>query len=205
MAPVVGIVGASGSGKTALASALVPSLRSVGVSVGYLEHAHAGFAIDRPDSDSGRLHTAGADPVVVLGPDELFTRETGPTTIERALARLAHCDLVLAEGFHDAAWPKILVTRDGGERRDAAPPLLAEVHTNGSGQHAADDLESVTALLLKESSRARGTGRVTLRADGNDIPLSGFADDIIAGTVLGMVKALKGVDDPETVELTLGH
>ncbi|MEZ5169292.1 MAG: molybdopterin-guanine dinucleotide biosynthesis protein B [Acidimicrobiia bacterium] len=204
MARVVGIVGASGSGKTALASALVARLGATGLTVGYLEHAHAGFEIDRSDSDSGRLHTAGADPVVVLGPDEIFSRERGPATTEQALGRLVHCDLVLAEGFHDAPWPKIRVTRRGGERRDVTPPVLAEVETGPNGEPADDDVERLSAELVDVSNQAGEAVQITLRVDGRDVSLVGFAGRIVAGTVLGMVGTLKGVDNPGTVELTVG-
>ena len=39
--------------------------------------------------------------------------------------------------------------------------------------------------------------------DGQDIPIGKFVEEIVSGGILGMVNSLKGVDDPEKVEITL--
>ncbi len=203
----MGIVGASRAGKTTLAASLVERLGSRGLRVGYLKHAHKGFDVDRPESDSGRLRAAGADPVAVVGPEELFVLErcapdaTGPTP-DRALTRLAGCDLVLVEGFHEAPWSKIRVTAVDDEPREAAGPILADLRTDEQGRCDPDDLDGLVESLADE---ARGDPEtpVTLTVDGVVVPLVGFAGKIVVGTVLGMVGTLKGVDEPRTVELTI--
>jgi hypothetical protein len=48
------------------------------------------------------------------------------------------------------------------------------------------------------------SGKTTLLVNGEPITLNRFAQDIIAGAILGILSALKGVDkDIKTVEVTL--
>ncbi len=45
--------------------------------------------------------------------------------------------------------------------------------------------------------------RVTIKVDGTEIDLNSFAERMLGGGVVGMIKALRGVEDPEKVELKL--
>lgn len=48
------------------------------------------------------------------------------------------------------------------------------------------------------------SGKTTLSVNGKPITLNLFAQDIIAGAILGILSSLKGVDkDIKTVEVTL--
>ena len=48
------------------------------------------------------------------------------------------------------------------------------------------------------------SGKTTLIVNGETVTLNRFAQDIIAGAILGILSALKGVDkDIKTVEVTL--
>jgi molybdopterin-guanine dinucleotide biosynthesis protein B len=49
---VIGLVGSSGSGKTALIANLLPLLTDAGLRISTVKHAHHGFDIDRPGKDS---------------------------------------------------------------------------------------------------------------------------------------------------------
>ena len=62
---VLGVIGWSGSGKTALLVALIPLLRGRGISVSTIKHTHHGFDMDRPGKDSYRHREAGAHEVLV--------------------------------------------------------------------------------------------------------------------------------------------
>ena len=111
----MGIVGWSGSGKTTLIEEIIPLIRTRGLSVSTVKHAHHGFDIDRPGKDSFRHRQAGASEVLVVSNGRwALMHENAPaddTSLEQLLTRLAPCDIVLVEGFKSRAIPKLEVWR----------------------------------------------------------------------------------------------
>jgi len=127
---VVAFVGWSGSGKTTLIERLIPLLRETGLVVGYLKSTHHGFEMDREGKDSDRMFRAGAEPVVVVSPDEGAVRfPVRERRDPRALvAKYAPaCDLVLVEGFKGSDLPKIEVAKGEPLLDGDDPTLLALV------------------------------------------------------------------------------
>lgn len=127
--PVLGLVAPSGSGKTTLLHALVPILKAEGLRIGYLKHAHHSFDLDRPGKDSYRIREAGADQTLLASRErwalQVESRPRGAEPDLRAmLARFpaGTLDLVLAEGFKHAAYPKIEVYRPAA----GEPPLYLQ-------------------------------------------------------------------------------
>jgi|GEM_PF-600256 len=111
---VMGIIGWSGSGKTALLVELLSRLRADGVSVSTIKHAHHGFDMDRPGKDSFRHREAGAHEVLVTsGARWALLHETeGPEPgLDELLGRLDPVDLVLVEGYKSHSFPKLEVHR----------------------------------------------------------------------------------------------
>ena len=116
--PLLGICAYSGTGKTTLLERLIPLLRSGGLRLALLKHAHHSFDIDQPGKDSHTLRKAGAEQVLVASRHRMaLIREcTGPTR-EPRLADLLPCidtrglDLVLVEGFKHERIPKIELHR----------------------------------------------------------------------------------------------
>ena len=178
MPPVVGFVGVSGSGKTTLITRVLPELRSAGLRVAVLKHAHCGFDMDRPGKDSFRVREAGAAEVLIAS----RTRWAHLGEIEgdldeppfRALLDQfdpARVDLVLAEGFARESYPKIEVYRPAlGEppRCWPADPRVIAVASDGPLAVAPPvrrlDLNApleVTGFLLEQLS---GGGAARLRA-----------------------------------------
>lgn len=118
--PAIGFVAPSGSGKTTLLRKLVPLLRQRGLRLGYLKHAHHGFALDRPGKDSYEVAAAGARQVMLVSGTHwaLLSRtneraEDHPAGFASLCARFDadSLDLLLIEGFRAAAVPKIEVFR----------------------------------------------------------------------------------------------
>ncbi|MBI1952651.1 MAG: molybdopterin-guanine dinucleotide biosynthesis protein B [Candidatus Omnitrophica bacterium] len=99
---VVRVAGSSGSGKTTLIEKLIPRLRSKGLRVGTVKHAHHGFEMDHPGKDSWRHTRAGAGVVAVISPRQAAwvfqTSEEIP--LARAVTLMkGRVDLILVEGF----------------------------------------------------------------------------------------------------------
>ena len=107
--PLLGIAAWSGTGKTTLLQALLPRLRSRGLKVAVIKHAHHSFDVDQPGKDSHRLRQAGASPMLVASRSRLALMMETPDQPEADLAALLAMvapqrpDLVLVEGFK--AWP----------------------------------------------------------------------------------------------------
>jgi molybdopterin-guanine dinucleotide biosynthesis protein B len=124
--PVIGFVAPSGSGKTTLLRQLVPILKGHGLRIGYLKHAHHRFDLDRPGKDSFEVRAAGADQTLLASSQRWALQVENPAPgadpdLGELLGRFesSRLDLVLAEGFKYAAYPKIEVYRAAL----GAPPL----------------------------------------------------------------------------------
>jgi molybdopterin-guanine dinucleotide biosynthesis protein B len=112
---IFGFAGWSGSGKTTLIEQLVPRLRSAGLTVSLVKHAHHEFDIDRPGKDSYRHRQAGCQEVLITSGVRwalMHELRDGPElALDDAVRRLSPCDIVLVEGFKAACIPKLEVYR----------------------------------------------------------------------------------------------
>jgi molybdopterin-guanine dinucleotide biosynthesis protein MobB len=153
--PVVAFIGPSGAGKTALLERLLPVLRTRGLRVAALKRDVHGFEMDRPGKDTWRLAHAGAASVAIAGPDRVGAILGEPASdLAVLVGRLfPGVDLVLAEGFHEARCPKILVLdARGPEPRDLE--VLEDVRAVVGGDVpgvrsvASDDIEGLAAIVL---------------------------------------------------------
>ncbi|KOF54136.1 MULTISPECIES: molybdopterin-guanine dinucleotide biosynthesis protein B [unclassified Achromobacter] len=143
MSPVFGIAGRSGSGKTTLIEAMLPLLAARGLTVSVIKHSHHDFEMEPPGKDSARFRQAGAHEVMVASPYRYAIvhelRGAPEPGLQAQVARLAPADLVLVEGFKQAAIPRIEVYRP----ELGKPPLHAE---DGGFVAVATDAALETAL-----------------------------------------------------------
>ncbi len=128
LTPIVCIVGKKKSGKTTLVEKLVRCFRRRGYRVGTIKHAPHGFDLPEDPGDSGRHARAGAVTTVVAAPDMLsLTRRSAAGTLDISLERVrslvTDVDLVIVEGYKEAACPKIEVFLPG---RHQSPCCLGD-------------------------------------------------------------------------------
>lgn len=116
--PLIGFAAFSGTGKTTLLARLLPALKTHGLRVAVVKHAHHSFDIDHPGKDSHTLRLAGADRVLVASRHRMALIVEHPgrrddVYLADALAMLdpAGLDLVVVEGFKHEAFPKIELHR----------------------------------------------------------------------------------------------
>ncbi len=112
--PILSIIGYSGSGKTTLLEKLIGALKQRGYRLAVVKHHHhTGLTFDQPGKDSYRFARAGADQVILAGPDQVtharrFEREP---TLEQVVAPIRGVDLIITEGYKHAHAPKIEVSQ----------------------------------------------------------------------------------------------
>ena len=124
---VVGFSGYSGAGKTTLIERLIPVLKSRGLRVSVVKHAHHKFDIDHPGKDTHRHREAGAFEVVVASSHRLaLMREfekPAELSAHQLIAELYEgVDWVLVEGFKDSDLLKIEVWRAPTAQYAGRPP-----------------------------------------------------------------------------------
>lgn len=117
MTPVFGITGWKNAGKTTLVARLVTEFTTRGLRVSTIKHAHEGYEMDRPGSDTSKHTAAGASETIIAGGHRYALLHEGSdtddaVTLETLLNRLSPCDLVLVEGFKGEPHPKIECRRE---------------------------------------------------------------------------------------------
>ncbi|MGI9333143.1 MAG: molybdopterin-guanine dinucleotide biosynthesis protein B [Gammaproteobacteria bacterium] len=115
--PILGFAAYSGTGKTTLLLELLPLLKSGGLRVGMVKHAHHSFEIDYPGKDSYKLRKSGAHQVLIASRHRWALmverqRERDPR-LDEVLLELdqGSLDLILVEGFKQETYPKIELHR----------------------------------------------------------------------------------------------
>lgn len=134
---VVGFAGFSGAGKTTLIEQLVPLLKTRGLRVSVIKHAHHGLETDRPGKDTWRHREAGAYEVLAASPERLVLQRTFEQPGERSVHELIPAlhpgvDWVLVEGFRDSNLLKVEVWRPATERPARYPddPFIVAIATD---------------------------------------------------------------------------
>lgn len=151
------VAASSNSGKTTLIEQVVRILKARGLRVAVVKHASKGFDLDRPGKDSWRFREAGADAVLLVGPEGValqkrMQREPGSAEIE---SLVGDADIVIREGFKQDSGTKIEVFRTGVSGGQPLcmndPSFLALVsdqrYDAGIPWHSLDDAAGVAELL----------------------------------------------------------
>lgn len=114
---ILSIIGKSGSGKTTLLKKLIPELVKRGYKVGTIKHTHHhDFEIDKPGKDSWEHQNAGATSVAISSTKKFaFIKKLDEEIKVKDIIStcFGDVDLVLAEGFKEEVFPKIVVLRKG--------------------------------------------------------------------------------------------
>lgn len=114
---IFGIAGFKNAGKTTLIVELIGELRSRGLRIATIKHAHHEFDIDHPGKDSHQHRTAGAEEVIVSsGRRWAHIRELGDVPeppLAELLQHMGSPDIVLIEGYKHGGHPKLELRRAG--------------------------------------------------------------------------------------------
>ena len=115
--PIIGIAAYSGTGKTTLLLRLLPILKSRGLRIGVVKHAHHTFEVDQPGKDSYELRKSGANQMLITSKKRwalmVEAQRDDEPRLDEVLLELDQgtLDLVLVEGFKHEHFPKIELHR----------------------------------------------------------------------------------------------
>jgi molybdopterin-guanine dinucleotide biosynthesis protein B len=197
----VAIIGASDTGKTRLITALVEELSKRGLKCGVLKKASHEIELDVEGKDSWQFIKAGAEVSAVMTDEKLFLvkkRKADDTLLETALDKFSEVDFLLVEGGkRESAFKKILRVQNADDHNLINPPedLIAVVSDEPFSSpfpfFLAEEVQKLAEFLLNVLEPMEPL--VKLKVDGQVIPLNAFVQNLVAETVKGMVRALKGI------------
>jgi molybdopterin-guanine dinucleotide biosynthesis adapter protein len=160
--PIVCFVGRSNSGKTTFIERVIPELVRAGYKVATVKHAGHGFDLDTEGKDSWRHKQAGASSVVILskGSMAMFADVSDQVSVEDVRDRFldGSYDLILAEGWKNEGFPKIVIIREQvGEIPISTEGLLAVVSDKQVNLNVPvfdlNDVPAVASLIMKHFPR----------------------------------------------------
>jgi molybdopterin-guanine dinucleotide biosynthesis protein B len=160
--PIVCFVGRSNSGKTTFIERVIPELVRAGYKVATIKHAGHGFDLDTEGKDSWRHKQAGASSVVILSKASLamFADVSDQMNVEQVRDRFLDgtYDLIIAEGWKNEGYPKIVIVREQiGEISISPEGLLAVVSDKPVDLNVPvfglNDMPAVAALIMKQFPR----------------------------------------------------
>ncbi len=131
---VIAVLGHKNSGKTRLASMLINQLSRKGYRVAGVKHVHhEGFSLDSKGKDSWVIQEAGANPVLIVSPNEVAViwrnRSVGSLDELRRLA--GDVDILVLEGFRRILDPgviKIGLVKSEEEAHEFSEEIKATFH-----------------------------------------------------------------------------
>lgn len=208
--PMVAISGFSDSGKTTLIEKLIPELKSRGYRVASIKHSHHELALDS-DKDTERHLKAGSVFSLVVAQNRLVLVK--PLEHEPSLHDILYMigddfDILICEGFKYTSLPKIEVCRGESDQRLSTSNVVAVVTDKPIDtdipQYASDGVNAIADLLERDYILPKRE-RLSIDVNNVAVPLIEFPHSIITKTILGMLTALKGVNNIHSVQINLRH
>ncbi len=160
--PILSFVGRSNSGKTTLIERVIPELTRLGYRVATVKHAGHGFDLDTEGKDSWRHKQAGASAVIVIAKGSLamFADVSEEMNVEEVRERFLddHTDLIIAEGWKNEDYPKIVVVREGLDEVNASVDGMLAIVSMKPIKAAVpcidrDDISALVTLIIRHYPR----------------------------------------------------
>ena len=117
---VIGIVGLKNSGKTFFAQKIISGLTSRELEVAAIKHAHDGFEIDHPQTDSFLHRKAGAKEVIISSSKRWAKiteiKNKDEKKLNELLKEVENADIVIVEGYKNDIHPKIEIIKNSSDK-----------------------------------------------------------------------------------------
>ena len=118
------------------------------------------------------------------------------SSVPEVLRLLRVLDLVISLPPLEPDGPVVEFCPPGSEPRlEGAPGLLATV--------GPDEAERLAAMLAGRLSGRSGKKSLAILADGRPLPAKAFVQDILANTIHGLLRPLKGAGDAARLEIII--
>jgi molybdopterin-guanine dinucleotide biosynthesis protein B len=186
----IGIYGKSKSGKTSLIERVMKQLTNEGFKISSIKISDKKIDIDAMGTDTWRHASAGAKLVVLSSmgkTDFLLNRSEEVSEIISHINCIDDFDLIIIEGANDDFTRKIRL----GDIKERKNTILS----------FKGDFDGLIQKLKKEIVMRRNMGKVSIKVNGRNIPLTEFPGEIVKNTICGMLKSLKGVDEIKNFEI----
>lgn len=213
MIPIISFIGWHDVGKTTVARQVVSHLKEQGLRVAVIKSTkNSGIEFDRPGSDTDTYKKAGADAVSLMAPDQFFFSSSRPNIDLIALIHrfFRDYDIVIGEGFkHERKIPKIEVVRgDADLPRNQVYGIIATVtdqQITGSHIFRFDESKEIADFIINRYIKKKEgvNEKALLQVNGKRIPMKGFVQDALTGTILGFVKTLKQTDNIKEIDIRI--
>jgi molybdopterin-guanine dinucleotide biosynthesis protein B len=210
MPPVVCVVGRDGSGKTRIIESIAREMKARGYRVATVAHSVEGPALSSITKDAERYASAGSDAIVVGSPDAVtcVRRVAEETSLDELIWTVGEeYDLVLVEGFRECGFPKIEVHRaaaGGGLicRKDELLTLASDTPFDIDVPHIdLDDAAGLADLIEAKVLPTVLPEDASVYVDGVHLPTALFVRKMVASTIIGMLRNLKGVSHPRSLRV----
>jgi len=210
MPPVVCVVGRDGSGKTRIIEGIAREMKARGYRVATVARSAEGPALECVTKDAERYASAGSDAIVVGSPDAVtcVRRVEEEASLDELIWTVGEeYDLILAEGFRECGFPKIEVHRaavGGGLicRKDELLALASDTPFDiDVPQFGLDDAAGLADLIEAEVLPTVLPEDASVYVDGVHLPIALFVRKMVASTIIGMLRNLKGVSQPRSLRV----
>ncbi|MFV0436841.1 MAG: molybdopterin-guanine dinucleotide biosynthesis protein B [Desulfopila sp.] len=214
MSSIVTFIGWQDSDKAPLVSKVVKQLITMGYRVAVIKSSsEAGVVFDTPGTDTSLYREAGAESVMFVGPDQMVLQARNQDLSLRTLAHrfFSDVDIVIGEGFKTSQKiPKIEVCRNpeqmlGNEVHGVIATVSDLEEIAGEYVFRLHETTAIARFIEKRylQGKRRTDERLSLLVNGTRVPLKGFVQNALAGTIHGFVSSLKLVDKIDEIELRI--
>jgi molybdopterin-guanine dinucleotide biosynthesis protein B len=210
MPPVVCVVGRDGSGKTRIIEGIAREMKARGHRVATVARSAEGPALESVTKDAERYAAGGSDMIVVASPDAVtcVRRVDEEVSLDELIWMVGQeHDLVLVEGFRESGFPKIEVHRAavGGGLMCRKGELLALASDTpldvDAPLFALDDAAGLADLIEVKVLPTVLEEDASVYVDGIHLPIALFVRKMVANTVIGLLRNLKGVNQPRSLRV----
>ncbi len=206
MPPVLCIVGRERAGVQAVIQGLLRELTAHGARIAIAVEATQPPALEKLSKAAADYLAAGSEMAIIRAPGAVASvrrSDEEPSLDELVWEMRGDPDLVVAAGFRNSTYLKLEVRRGDAELLCHKNELLAIAGDKPPEldipAFAADDFARMAELVRRRFLTQEPVEDAALFINGVRLPLALFVRKIVASTVIGMVRPLKGVDDPKSV------
>lgn len=223
--PVISISGEKKTGKTGIVTQLIRILSEKGYKTASVKHTKGDHSMDNEGTDTWKMREAGSELVVFSTPSEtsfIYGSDMDPQDIISVICDLEEFDIIVIEGMKDETFDEIdlatrLDTADDLDIDDLVEKTVEEIEIAGvynqlpgldCGKCGYPSCWDFARAVYKGEKPLGGcenidTSGVKMKVNGKDVYLSPFPASFVKNSIKGMVKSLKGVEEPESIKIEI--